>query len=197
MNKLLLTKNELSFLVEAHSNPNFFNHLEGILNEGVFDKNANQGFKMTVEECNLKIDPRVSGILISDDDRAPRLLQRINDSIDRFLGRESILGWRKIVSFFKSIADMVGVVILGVGNMIFQVLKKIFKFISFGLFPPSGAFCRYISEMSVLLGNILGAIVALIFKKESPEDDDATIMRKIARLDPTGFLEKAYSFLAF
>jgi len=162
MEKIKLTKQELSFIIEMNLNPYA---IDDIISEGIFDKLATgyDNFKMKIQKCDLsKLDPRFTGFFISDDPRAPNIFGKIIDRIERFVSANSLLGWRNIIEIFYTIGKKLGMVAVGTGLALFEIVKQVFNFLKIGLLPPLGPLCDYIIKLSMLFGEVFESITNVI-----------------------------------
>lgn len=170
MEKIRLTKKELSFIIEMNLNPYA---MHNIITEGIFDKSAEYDkFEMNIKECDLSnLDPRFTGLLFSDDPRAPRIFGKIIDKAEAFLSAPSFLGWRNILEAFYSIGKSLGMVVIGGGLVLFEVVKQVFNFLKIGILPPLSAACQYLTELSRLFGEIFESLTDIIgsFMPSKPE----------------------------
>ena len=171
MEKIKLTRQELSFIIEMNLNPYA---LDEIITEGVFDKLATgyNNFKMKIQKCDLsKLDPRFTGLLISNDPRAPNIFGKIIDKIEQFVSANSLLGWRNILEVFYTIGKKLGIVVVGTGLVFFEIVKQVFNFLKIGLIPPLGPLCDYIVELSRLFGEVFESITKVLgeFIPSKPE----------------------------
>ena len=171
MEKIKLTKQELSFIIEMNLNPYM---IDEIISEGVFDKQATgyDNFKMKIQKCDLsKLDPRFTGFFLSDDPRAPNIFGKIIDRVEQFVSSNSLLGWRNILEVFYNIGKKLGMLAVGTGLALFEIVKQVFNFLKIGLLPPLGPLCNYMVELSRLFGEIFESITKVIgeFIPSKPE----------------------------
>lgn len=170
MEKIRLTKKELSFIIKMNLNPYA---MHNIVAEGIFDKSAEfDKFEMNIKECDLSnLDPRFTGLLFSDDPSAPRIFGKIIDKAEAFLSESSFLGWRNILEALYNIGKSLGMVAVGGGLVFLEVIKQIFIFLQKGLLPPLSAACQYLTELSRLFGEIFQSLTNVIgsFIPSKPE----------------------------